>query len=445
MALKSTKKINVDFYNQKYILINAKQNDKNSRFLEITCYNHGELFSLNPNNHSAFIRYRKADEHGVFNSCVVNYNGTIEVELTEQMLAVAGICYADLVIVDSGYATVDPNTGEITGINNSAILSTMTFCIDVVETALENSVIESTHEFDKFNTMLETHLAEYEQVILAAKSWAIGDTDIEGREDIEDTDNAKYYAQQASASASSASASKNAAASSQTAAANSAKAASASASDASVSETNASNSAEAAAKSASAASKSEQAAGSSEDAASSSAKAAEEAKAAAEISKSAASTSESNALTYANRAQSWAVGGTGTRTGENTNNSQYWSDQAWDYAANAALEASNASNSADTAKEYCDEIKIIINSLNSSFIPMGTVSFAELKTVEKVVGYVYNISDDFVTDNTFRDGAGKSYTAGTNVYCTASDEWDCLGGAALLMATVDEVKTELGI
>lgn len=320
MALKSTKKIDIDFYNQKYILINAKQNDKYSRFLEATCYNRGELFSLNPSNHSAYIRYRKADEYGVFNSCKINYDGTIVIEFTEQMLAVAGMCYADLVIVDNGYAEVNPDTGEIIGIEDTAILSTMIFCIDVVETAIENLEIESTYEFDNLNKILEKATADFNNVILAAKSWAVGDTDIEGRIDIEDTDNAKYYASQAKSS-----------------------------------------------------------------------------------------------LTNANTS-----------------------------ATNAATSEKNAKTYADSAKEYLDNMNRIVDGLESGFIPMGTISFSELATVDKFTGYVYNISDNFTTDDTFMEGEGKLYTAGTNVYYTANDKWDCFAGHNDV-ATVDEVKAELGI
>jgi hypothetical protein len=43
---------------------------------------------------------------------------------------------------------------------------------------------------------------------------------------------------------------------------------------------------------------------------------------------SAAAASEGSAETSAAASESWAVGGTGTRTGEDTNNAKYWSDQA---------------------------------------------------------------------------------------------------------------------
>lgn len=49
---------------------------------------------------------------------------------------------------------------------------------------------------------------------------------------------------------------------------------------------------------------------------------------AAALSESHASASETNAADSATLSESWAVGGTGTRQGENTNNAFYWSQQA---------------------------------------------------------------------------------------------------------------------
>lgn len=50
----------------------------------------------------------------------------------------------------------------------------------------------------------------------------------------------------------------------------------------------------------------------------------------AATSASAASSSAANATSQATLAQSWAVGNTGTRDGENTNNAKYWAEQARD-------------------------------------------------------------------------------------------------------------------
>ena len=165
MALQTTINISVDFYDKKYILINAKQLDRKSRFISVACHNHGEFFPINSGEHSAYIRYRKSDNNSVFNFCEIDRKGNVIVELTEQMLASSGICCADLVIVNKGDAKVDTQTGEITAIENSSVVSTMPIYIDIVETAIENSDVESSYEFDGLNEALERAEAEYTNVI----------------------------------------------------------------------------------------------------------------------------------------------------------------------------------------------------------------------------------------------------------------------------------------
>lgn len=197
MALQSITNINVDFYDKKYILVNAKQLDKQSRYLSVTCYNHGELFALNPVKHSAYIRYKKADEYSVLNSCNID-EGRAIIELTEQMLAAAGICYADLIIVEGGSAQFDSNTGVMIGIDGSSILSTMTFCIDVSEMAVENSEIESNYDFDGLNNALDELNASYQDVIQKARLWAVGTNDDTVPSD---TNNAKFWAEVAAKNA----------------------------------------------------------------------------------------------------------------------------------------------------------------------------------------------------------------------------------------------------
>lgn len=324
MALQITTNINVDFYDNKYIMINAKQLDNGSRWVAITCYNQGDLYNLSTNKHTAFIRWKKADENAVLNSCRINNRGEVLVELTEQMLAVDGICYVDLLIVNKGKAIVNIDTGKIITIDDSPILSTQAFCVDVKEIYVDHSVIESSYEYDALNDLLEKANADYTEVIMLSKSYAVGDAgDIRENEDF---DNAKYYCEQSSIS-------------------------------------------------------------------------------------------EKNAYDSSMLSKSYAVGGTGTREGEDTDNSHY----------------------------YYDVVKTIVDGLNSGFIPMGSISFAELATAEKATGFVYNINEDFITDDTFLEGAGKHYTAGTNVYYTSSDLWDCFGGSVPPTATVDEVKSYLGI
>ena len=410
MALQSITNINIDFYDQKYILINAKQYDKKTRFLSVTCYNHGELFPLDSRYHSAYIRYKKSDENAVFNLCKeITKDGKVLIEITEQMLASSGICTADLVIVNGGRAKLDEETGKITNIEDAGILSTMTFYIDVSDTAVANSEIESTYEFNLVNKTIEEYWTNFEEVIRAAKSYAVGNAG--GFRPNEDADNAKYYYEQILDDA-------------EEVAAN-AEAASKSAANAKTSETNAAKW-ESYAKGymdnaytyMDRASTSEQNAKASETNALSSEQNALLSEQNAKTSEINAANSETNAFTSALMAQRYTVGGTGT-DGEDT----------------------------DNAKWYYNEIKDMFVGLNIVFVPKGTISFSELATAKEtaVAGYVYNISDDFVTDESFREGSGHSYTAGTNVYYTIDEVWDCFGGTATPIATVDEVKEFLSI
>ena len=428
MALQIITNINVDFYDKKYVLINAKQFDKKSRHLLISCYNHGQPFFVNKGEHSVYIRYRKSDNNSVFNFCDIDNRGKIVVELTEQMLASDGICCADLVVVSKGGAKVDAQTGEIIGIENNAILSTMPIHIDVTGTAVENSDIESSYEFDGLNTALEKAEAEYTEVMKTSKSWAVGGTGIRDGEDI---DNAMYYAEQSSDRANASNESSLNAAESEriagehkdVAVAHSNSAyeymtdAQNSMNSANESKLNAADSASAAAISEANAKISETNAKTSETNALNSETKAKTSEDNALVSEQNAGASEINSLNSANRAQSYAVGGTGTRDGEDTNNAYY----------------------------YYELIKNIVVGLDTGFIPMGTVSFAELANVEKATGYVYNIRDNFVTDGSFAEGEGKLYTAGTNVYCRSDGQWDCFGGTTSPTATVSEIKDYLGI
>ena len=192
MNLQSLTNINVDFYDKKYILINAKQLDKGSRFLLVTCYNHGIPFSLDSASQSVYIRYKKADGYSVFNLCKINDDGKILIELTEQMLAVAGICVADLVIVNKRLVDIDEDSLEVS-IKNAEVLSTMTFLVDVSEIAAENSEIESSYEYSGLNDTLAKANADYSNVIKWARSYATGDGGVRYNEE---TDNAKYYYKQ---------------------------------------------------------------------------------------------------------------------------------------------------------------------------------------------------------------------------------------------------------
>lgn len=402
MSLQTTKEISIDVSNYRYIEIDAKQYDRNLRYILITCENQGSLLPINKNTHFASIRYRKPDNNGVFNACEITEDGRILVELTEQMLAVAGTCYADVVIHKSVELVTDigvnaDGTLKLEDLHNNEIISSMTFIVHVYEAAFDNEEVESSYEYNKLNDLMAKAENTYVNVMNSCNNSKIAAAESEAK---------------AKASEGKALASEQAAASSQSAASASQQAAAESASSASGSATAAANSAKAASDSQQAASGSAQAASDSQTAAANSASAASN-------SASAAATSQSEALKSQQAASASQLA--------------------------AKTSETNAKDSEDNAKYYYELSASVAEGLVGGFIPIGTITFDELATVEKVTGYVYNISDDFVTTDEFREGAGKPYTAGTNVFVTASGELDCLGGAAPAIATVDEVKEYLGI
>ena len=61
-----------------------------------------------------------------------------------------------------------------------------------------------------------------------------------------------------------------------------------------------------------------------------------------------------------------------------------------------------------------------LNAVNGAYVFKGSIAFASLpSTITSVmVGYVYNINEQFTTDARFIEGSGKVYPAGTNVAIT---------------------------
>lgn len=425
MALdKIIKNINVDFYDDKYILINAKQYDGKSRYINVTCYNQGKIFNLSPTKHSVYVKYKKPDEHTVFNFCTITPIGQIEVELTEQMLAVSGMCDVDLVVVNKGSAVVNIDTGEITTVVNAEELGTMTFRIYVYESSVDNSVIESSDEYSGLTKLLADANAEYERVIKASQHWstmsqsyAMGGTDIEGRVGVEDADNSKYYSQLSKSYA---------------------------IGDTDVREMEDIDNSKY---------YSEQAAISVNFAATS----ASEAKNSAEEAKDSASEAAYSAELANNSVSEASI--CVEQSSNHANQAGISANLAKTSASEAKNSAEAANNSASEASDYKERVEsinnTIMNSINTlassgnvgSFIYIGAITFEELIELsndEKAFGYVYSIINDFVTDDTFVCGSGVQYSVGTNVYYT-SDGWDCLGGTSLPTATVDEIKEYLGI
>ena len=121
----------------------------------------------------------------------------------------------------------------------------------------------------------------------------------------------------------------------------------------------------------------------------------------AESSAERAEASQQQTAESATKAQSYAVGGTGSREGEDSDNAKYYYQQAKD----------------------------ISEGLKGGLQPHGTVAFADLPALADVsTGWMFNISDEFTTTDDFKEGAGNVISAGANIYKTSDEKWDVLAG-----------------
>ena len=123
-------KLSLDFGRDTHpITVFAKQNDKNTRFLEITPLNCGQAYAIE-DGVTPRLQLTKADGHTVLNDATVE-NGVIVVELTPQALAAAGVAVAEIGLYK----------GE-------ALLSSQIFYIDVERAAFDKDAPTSSDEFN---------------------------------------------------------------------------------------------------------------------------------------------------------------------------------------------------------------------------------------------------------------------------------------------------------
>lgn len=141
------------------------------------------------------------------------------------------------------------------------------------------------------------------------------------------------------------------------------------------------------------------------------------------LSETAAGNSATSAAADALEAEGWAVGkqnGTPVTSGSPyyQNNAEYYKDQAAQYAA-------------------------------GGLIFKGSVAFASIPATGMVNGDMYNITDDFTTDNRFIEGSGVSVKAGADIaWVDSVSKWDILalgGGTDSLSGLQDVTLTSPSI
>lgn len=118
----------------------------------------------------------------------------------------------------------------------------------------------------------------------------------------------------------------------------------------------------------------------------------------AETAKTTAQTAASEADAHATKSESWAVGGTGTRAGEDTNNSKYfaqqaagssqsahtYADNAMEQADKAELDARQASLAAESAATLASQAGKAQQSIQNMTVDAQTIGADEDATVQKI-------------------------------------------------------------
>ena len=145
---------------------------------------------------------------------------------------------------------------------------------------------------------------------------------------------------------------------------------------------------------------------------------------AAAVSESNAKESEQNASASATSASEYAD----TAKGKALESSGY-ADISKSYAVGTDG-AVRENDNTDNAKYFYEQVKQISQGING-IIPMGTVAFADLPASGMSYGWMYNISDEFVSDERFNDGGGVYYGAGNNVIWTSDDLWDVTASSSV--------------
>lgn len=117
-------------------------------------------------------------------------------------------------------------------------------------------------------------------------------------------------------------------------------------------------------------------------------------------------------------------------------------DSAASSASSASTYKDNAKTYMDNANAYAKEAKTAASSITGALKPKGTIAFKDLPDLSTTdIGAMYNISDEFVSTDNFKDGGEITYPAGTNIYKTEDSMWDCLGGQLSDYLMKDDIDT----
>lgn len=146
MELMTTYNISLDLVKSNYVVVKAKQYDKNSRKIIVHCTLNGEEYRLFTGV-KAIAQMKKPDGKVVSVNCDVDLDkNAIIINMTEQMTVVTGVVTAEIVLIS---------------VEQEAVLSTMTFNIIVNGSTITREQLMSSDEFKSIADIMY----QYENVL----------------------------------------------------------------------------------------------------------------------------------------------------------------------------------------------------------------------------------------------------------------------------------------
>lgn len=132
MSLLREIKLVLDFHSPTIRTLTLHQYDKNSTNIIVTCMDNGIIKKIDHQSVNAYLKWKKPDGTNVLNDEIVNEDGTITIECSQQMLTADGRITAELCLVDS---------------TTQEALHTMPFFVVNKRSAIDDNDVTSTSEY----------------------------------------------------------------------------------------------------------------------------------------------------------------------------------------------------------------------------------------------------------------------------------------------------------
>ena len=136
----NVKKIRADLYDNSVVIARAKQYDKATRYLNITCTNDGEVVPILSSECRAMAKILTPDGRNIHDTALINdSDGTITVELTDSILHTAGSAYIDVNLYSK---------------SKEALLTSMTIKLIIARSVYDDGREINSDEFNALTDLL---------------------------------------------------------------------------------------------------------------------------------------------------------------------------------------------------------------------------------------------------------------------------------------------------